>query len=197
MKAILSVAGLLAIAAVPALAAANEGFIGGGFGGTIPVNDVLKEEADKSWAADGFGVWRVSGPLHLRVSSAYDRFRPSAEDREACAEIHAKCMSRIGRIDGGVELAPRGDVKVKPFGFAEIGAYNLKSEVAVGGMKTSESKTFLGGGFGGGVRAHVGHNWGVGAELPVRWWREKEDSEKKTYWYLEPNGFVYLRFGRR
>jgi len=187
-------AGLLLMAAMPARA--GEGRIGGGLGGTVPLG-ILKDEADKSWAADAFGVWHISGPFHLRLSAAYDRFRPSADDREACAAIGAKCKSRIGRADGGIELSPSGEVKVKPFGFVDIGAYNFKSEVVIEGVKTSESKTFLGGGFGAGIRADVGHGFGLGAELPLRWWREKEDSGHTTYWYLEPNAFAYVRFGSR
>lgn len=111
------------------------------------------------------------------MSAAYDRFRPAREDRDLCASI--------GVPAGGVH----------PYGFAEIGAYNFREELLGGRVKISESKTHLGGGFGAGLRVDVGSRWGLGGELPVRWWHEPQSGGHVNYWYLEPNGFVYIRFG--
>lgn len=191
MKTLLGAAVVVTLAASPAFA---QGQAGVGFGWTTPVSK-LNDEADPSWLIAGFGSWPVHSIWSLRGSAGYDRFRPAEEDRAVCKAAGLDCMSRIGRVDGGVEIGGRGS-KARPYGFAEIGAYNYKEEFAVGGVKVSESTTNLGGGFGFGVRADLGHNMGVGGELPIRWWRQKEEGEKETYWYLEPNGFVYVKFGR-
>lgn len=180
----------MVLAASPVFA--QGGQIGVGFGATAPVGK-LGDEADPGFVIDGFGSWPIHGIFALRASGAYDGLRPAEDDRAACKAAGFDCMNRIGRVDGGVEIGPR-ESKARPYGFAEIGAYNLKEEAAVGGLKVSESKTHLGGGFGVGLRADLGRRFGVGAEMPIRWWREKEAGERETYWYFEPNGFVYVRF---
>ncbi|PYR75977.1 MAG: hypothetical protein DMF86_13870 [Acidobacteria bacterium] len=180
--------------AAPALAqGTGQGAVGAAFGGAAPVG-LLHDELDPSFAVSGFGTWPVSGLLSVRVSGAYDGFRPLPDDRAACTAAGFDCRSRIGRLDGGIEIGVHA-AKARPYGFFELGAYNFKQEAAVGSTKISESKTNLGGGFGGGVRIDLARNWGVGAELPFRWWQQKEEGVKETYWYVEPGGFVYFRFG--
>ena len=194
MKKAFVVALFLTLAAAPALAqGTGQGAVGAAFGGAAPVG-LLHDELDPSFAVSGFGTWPVSGLLSVRVSGAYDGFRPLPDDRAACTAAGFDCRSRIGRLDGGIEIGVHA-AKARPYGFFELGAYNFKQEAAVGSTKISESKTNLGGGFGGGVRIDLARNWGVGADLPFRWWQQKEEGVKETYWYVEPGGFVYFRFG--
>jgi outer membrane protein with beta-barrel domain len=193
MKTLVGAAVLVTLAASPVL---GQGLAGGGFGSAAP-GSKLGDETDPSWAINGFGSVPLRGIWNVRASGAFDRFRLAREDRDACKAAGFDCHSRIGRIDGGIEITAR-ESKVRPFGFVEIGAYNFKEEAAAlqgtSAVKVSESTTNLGGGFGGGVRAALGPHVGVGTELPLRWWRQKEDGEKETYWYLEPTGFVFVKF---
>jgi outer membrane protein with beta-barrel domain len=181
---------MLVLIAAPAFA--QRGEVGVGVGATTPVG-TLNDETDPGFVIDGFGSWPIHGMFGVRASGAYDGLRPAEDDRDACKAAGFDCMNRVGRVDGGVEVARR-ESRARPYGFAEIGAYNVKEEAAVGGAKVSESETHLGGGFGIGLRTDLGRRLGVGGEMPIRWWQEKEAGERETYWYFEPNAFVYVRF---
>ena len=84
MKKAFVVALFLTLAAAPALAqGTGQGAVGAAFGGAAPVG-LLHDELDPSFAVSGFGTWPVSGLLSVRVSGAYDGFRPLPDDRAAC-----------------------------------------------------------------------------------------------------------------
>ena len=195
MKKVLGAAMLVAIAKSQAFAAeGGQAAVGVGLGATAPAS-TLSDQVDPSYGIDGFGSWPILGIWNVRVSAGFDRFHSSQPARADCEAHGFDCNNRIGRIDGGLEIAARNS-PTRPYGFIEIGAYTFKEEVAVGSFKVSTSQTNLGGGFGGGGRADLGNSWGVGAELAVRWWRQGEDTARETFWYLQPIGFVYYRFLR-
>jgi hypothetical protein len=190
--------GVVLFVLAPSLTFAQDGraVVGAGLGATAPAS-VLGNAVDSGVAIEGFGSWPLNGMVGFRVDAGLNRFRPSPNVRADCSAHGFDCNDRLGHADVGLEIAARESRRhsaVRPFGFAEIGAYNFAQEAASGSFKASSSGTHLGGGVGGGVRAALAGGWGLGGQLSARWWRQSDVSPAQTYWFLEPGAIVYYRF---
>ena len=186
---------LLVITPSVALAQRDGVVVGGALGVTAPAS-TLGDRADSSTGFEGFGSWPIRDMWRFRADAGVDRFSRSQNASADCVAHGFECHDRVGHGDAGVEVGARRS-SLRPYGFAEIGVYNFKQEAAAGSFAVSSSSTNWGGGFGGGVRAALGANWGAGAQLTTRWWRQGEASATQTFWFLEPAAVAYYQFGRQ
>jgi hypothetical protein len=192
-KEILGVA-LLVITPSVAFAQGGQMVVGSGLGVAAPAS-TFGDVADSSTGFQGFGSWPIRGMWSFRADAGFDRFSLTQNASADCVAHGFECHDRLGHADAGLEIAARHS-SVRPYGFAEIGVYNFRQEGTVGSLQASASSTNWGGGFGGGVRAALGADWGVGGALSTRWWRQRAPSATQTYWFLEPAAFAYYQFGR-
>lgn len=168
--------------------------VGGGLGVTAPAS-TLGDVADSSTGIEGFATLPIRGMWSFRADAGLDRFSLSQNARADCIAHGFECHDRVGHADAGIEVGARRS-SLRPYGFAEIGVYNFRQEGAAGSFRASATSTNWGAGFGGGVRAALGSNWGVGAQLSTRLWRHGNAGATQTYWFLEPAAVVYHQFGR-
>ena len=191
--------GVALLVVAPSVALAQRGpiVVGGGLGVTAPAS-TLGDRADSSTGFEGFGSWPIRDQWRFRADAGFDRFSLSQNASADCVAHGFECHHRVGHADAGIEVAARRSRSpVWPFGFAELGVYNFKQEAAAGSFAVSSASTNWGGGFGGGVRAALGADWGVGAQLSTRWWRQGDAAATQTYWFLEPAAVAYYQFGRQ
>jgi hypothetical protein len=188
--------GVALLVITPSIAFAQSGhmLVGGGVSVTAPAS-TFGDVADSSTGFEGFGSWPIRGMWSFRADAGFDRFSLTQNASTDCVAHGFECHDRVGHADAGVEISARRS-SVRPYGFAEIGIYNFKQEGVVGSFQATSSSTNWGGAFGGGARAALGTDWGVGGALSTRWWRQGAASATQSYWFLEPAVFAYYQFGR-